>query len=113
MAYMVEDRNDEGIEKLNNALLQADLMLHPFLSSVLGNAAVTLASNLNGTRSQGATLESVPDSDEPVEVQKRREAEAAGKAFRVPEWWRGEDVNYKVAQTMMKTVPKDIGPLKK
>jgi hypothetical protein len=48
----------------------------------------------------------------PVEIRKKREAEAAGKKFRVPEWWRGEQANYKIAKAMMTTLPKKMGPVK-
>lgn len=48
----------------------------------------------------------------PVEEQKRQEARAAGKAFRVPEWWRGEKANYQVARSMMVSLPKKMGPVK-
>jgi hypothetical protein len=111
--YLKEDKTEESIENIDDMLLNAEDYQHPFLSTYMGDTAKLYAQALTNKSpdTAGEKTERI-SSNLPIEEQKRREAQAAGKPFRVPEWWQGERKNYKVAQTMMKTVPRDIGPLK-
>lgn len=115
ITFLKDDKTPEGITEIDNALSQADSLPSPFKTSEFLLTVRAMASVLNAKLPSEATrvaLEAARLDSMPVEEKKRQEAIAAGKPFRVPEWWRGEQANYKVAKTMMKTLPKKIGPLK-
>lgn len=92
---------------------QADHFPHPFFASSYRTA---VKESMGKVIPRSTTVDNVVYdprlTEPPVEERKRQQAMAAGKPYRVPEWWRGERTNYKIASSMMKTLPKKIGPLK-
>lgn len=110
------EKTEESLESIENALAQADSLLPPFQDKVFMKTVTSMGRILSSSPKTSTTVDNVIyDSrlvnELPIEEQKRREAAAKGKPYRVPEWWRGEQANYKIAKTMMKTLPKKIGPL--
>lgn len=122
MFFLKNDKAEEGVQKIDEALAQSDYIPHPFFDKPFKDMVKVMSSLLASSDDliTSTTRETVGNvvydsrlTDElPVEEQKRREALEAGKAFRVPEWWRGEKANYKIAKSMMVTLPKKIGPVR-
>lgn len=117
VAYMKDDRTQEGIALIEESLSGADNLPHPFADPSFRRTLRAMGGILSMNSKQTSTnIDNVIyDSrltDLPIEERKRREAAEKGKPYLVPSWWKGEKVNYKVAQSMMKTVPKKIGPVK-
>lgn len=118
VAYMKDDKTQESLESIDNSLSSADSIPHPFLDPSFRRTLKAMGGILSIANPRSSTTidNVIYDSrltDIPIEELKRREARAAGKPFRVPEWWAGEKANYKVAKTMMRTLPKKIGPVDK
>lgn len=118
VAYLKDDKMPEGLVEIDNALSNADSSPHPFFDPSFRRTLKAMGGILSASSytPTSTTIDNVVyDSrltDLPVEERKRQEAATAGKAFRVPEWWRGERANYKIAKSMMGTLPKKIGPVK-
>jgi len=124
VAYMKEDKVPEGIEKINDSLEELDSVKHPFhdpsfrrLVRAMGHV-LSVAEHKPSSTSK--TIDNViydprfagPDDAPLSDIERmKRDAEIAGKPFRVPDWWRGEKANYKIAQNLMHTLPKKIGPV--
>jgi hypothetical protein len=117
LAYLKDDKTSEGLAEIDNLLANADELDPPFKSPQFRLFAKAMASVLGGVIeddkgvSKSSKIQEEIIAELPTEERKRREAEAAGKAYRVPEWWRGERANYKIASSMMGTLPKKIGPI--
>lgn len=112
--FLKEDRTEEGLETIEDSLEDAGTHSHPFLSSTFKLTVLAYARALN-TVTKSETKEEaqkprIPDNL-PIEEKKRMEAQEQGKAYRVPEWWVGERKAAKIAQSMMGTIPKKIGPV--
>lgn len=108
-AWLVDGKTEEAVGQMEDSLDSTDSVSHPFhaianIRTIVPGARPTVVDNV--IYDQRLT-------ELPIEEQKRQEAASLGKAYRVPEWWRGEKANYKIAQSAMRTIPKDIGPLKK
>jgi hypothetical protein len=117
MAYLKDDKMPEGIQEIDNAFNLSDATPHPFFEESFRLTLKAMAKALSTTTEKiSETIDNVIyDSrlvDIPIEERKRREAAEKGKAYRVPEWWRGERANYNVAKNMMVSLPKKIGPIK-
>lgn len=119
--YLREDKVEEGLSIIEEALSEADDRIYPFFDPVFRRTAKAMCRALTPTRKPPrTTVDNVVydprlveiDDDLPIEERKKKEAEAKGKAFRVPDWWRGEKANYKIAQSMMVALPKKMGPVK-
>lgn len=92
----MDDRLPEDVTKLENALREADFIAHPFHAGMnsLGEVRPTKVT------ARPAQVRRVDNNEElPLEEAKRREAEAQGKKFRVPEWWLGEEKAYKMGKS--------------
>lgn len=128
VAYMKEDKVPEGIEKIDESLDDLDKTPHPFhdpsfrrllkaMGRILSVAEFTspLASSTTTTVDNVIYDSRLTGSDDaPVlsDIDRmKRDAEIAGKPFRVPDWWRGEKANYKIATSLMHTLPKKMGPV--
>lgn len=116
---MKDEKTPESIQQIDGALKEADALPHPFQDKKFRITIQAMCNVVTGrlTKSNAVKIDNViydPRlvNELPVEERKRREAAAKGKPYRVPEWWRGEKANYKVAQSMMKTLPKKMGPIK-
>lgn len=117
VAYMKYDKMPEDLEKIDESLEETDRHPHAFFSSTFITMVKTVGGILSNSPKSSTIIDNVVYDtrfvDElPVEERKRQEARAAGKPFRVPEWWRGEKANYKIAKNMMGTLPKKMGPVK-
>lgn len=117
VAFMKDDKTPEGIDQIDESLADADKLPHPFFDPTFRRILRTMGRALSGSKVTTTTIDNVVYdsrmvSELPVEERKRVEARAKGKAYRVPEWWRGEQANYKIAKQMMVTLPKKMGPVK-
>lgn len=119
VAHLKDDKMPEGIATIDDTLLDADLVPHPFFDPKFRQTVLVMGRVLSSTPYIATSSTTVGNviydprlAELPIEEKKRQEAAAAGKAFRVPDWWVGERKAYKVAQTMMKTLPKKMGPIK-
>lgn len=124
VAYMKEDKVPEGIEKIDESLEELDIISHPFHDPSFRRMVRAMGHILSVAehKPSSRTVDNViydprfygPDEAVPVlsDIERmKRDAEAAGKPFRVPEWWRGEKANYKIASSLMHTLPKKMGPV--
>lgn len=116
IAFMKDDKTQEGLDQIDESLRGVDYAPHPFADSSFKATLKAMGSVLS-TPPLAKTRSIVDNviydsrfSNLPIEEQKRREAAAAGKPYKVPEWWKGEKAAYKTAQLMMKTLPKKISP---
>lgn len=126
-AFMKEDKVPEGIELIDGSLTDADKIRHPFHSSEFRRMVKALGHILSVAEPKSSTpvsktvdnviydsrLSEIPgDEDKLSDIERMRQvAEVQGKPFKVPSWWRGEETNYKVAKTLMHTIPKKMGPV--
>ncbi len=111
IAFMKDDKMPEGIKQIDDNLATSDELLHPFFDPAVRRMVKAMCGALAGVTTTSTTIDNVIyDSrfvDElPVEERKKREAVAKGKPYRVPDWWRGEQANYKIAKSMMGVLPK-------
>lgn len=113
VAYLKEDKVQEGIEIIDRSLKDSDFIPHPFFSPSFHQTIKVVSGVLSTPVKRSTSIDNIIyDSrltDMPIEEQKRREARSKGKPYRVPEWWQGEAANYKVASSMMKVLPKKMG----
>lgn len=117
VAYMKEDKTPESLEQIEDSLKNSDAIPHAFFDPNFRRIFKAMCKVLSKTRVTTISIDNVVyDSrlvpELPVEERKRIEARAKGKAYRVPEWWRGEQANYKIAKQMMVSLPKKMGPIK-
>lgn len=120
--YLKQDKLEEGLAIIEEALAESDDKPHPFFDPAFRRTAKGMCRALTPTRKPRTIVDNVvydprlieidDDDDLTIEERKKKEAEAQGKAFRVPEWWRGEKANYQVAKSMMVALPKKMGPVK-
>lgn len=114
--YMKIDKVEESLTVIDDTLVDTDNKPHPFYDPDFIRISKAMCQALYPTKSRTTMDNVIYDPrliDElPVEERKMLEAREAGKAFRVPEWWRGEKANYKIAQSMMISLPKKMGPVK-
>jgi len=109
IAYLKFDKVPESVTVIDESLFEADKISHPFVDHSFRNTLITMGSLLSIRPSTSIVKKAF---DIPIEERKRQEAIRMGKAFRVPEWWQGERANYKIASSMMKVLPRKIGPVK-
>lgn len=110
VAYMKDDRTQEGLDLINGSLKEADNLPHPFEDPGFLRTVKIMASILTTPSSETVTTVIKSSlSDLPIEERKRREAAAAGKPYIVPSWWVGERTAFKTAKSMMGVLPKKIG----
>lgn len=115
MTFLKDDKVPEGIEKINDAMNESDSLPHPFYDPRFQSTISIMSNSLTNNSTTTKVGNVIYDSrltDLPIEEKKRLEAKEKGKPYRVPEWWRGEKANYKVAKSMMGVLPKKIGPVK-
>ena len=113
VAYMKDDKVPEGIAEINKTLNDTDNSPHPLADPRL-RQSIKVMCHAMGSRDKVTVIDNViydsrMTNELPVEERKRQEALAKGKAYRVPEWWRGEQANYKIAKSMMTVLPKKGG----
>lgn len=118
MAFLKDDKTPEGIKEIDGIFNQADHMPHIFFTPEFRITVKAMAGVFRRIR-EIANPENIDNviydprlTEVPIEEKKRREAAKKGKPYRVPEWWRGEAANYKVAKSMMGVLPKKMGPVK-
>lgn len=100
MRYLKEGRTPEGLTKLENSLRTLDSLGHPWLSTVEDNLiAVTNSSQPN---SPARVKKSSLTDDEQFALEGLT-ASATGKMVPrvMPDWYRGEEANYKIAKNVM------------
>ncbi len=106
---MKDDKVPEGLAEINRSLKDTDNLPHPFADPRLRQSIKGMCYAM-GSREKVTVDNVIYDSrfvnEIPVEEKKRQEALAKGKAYRVPDWWRGEQANYKIAKSMMTVLPK-------
>lgn len=108
VAYMKDDKTQEGLNLINESLNEADRLPHPFADPTFRRTLKAMGSVLS-TSSTSTTIDNIRLPDLPIEERKRQEAAEKGKPYRVPDWWQGEKANYKMARSMMGVLPKKIG----
>lgn len=114
---MKDDKTPEGLQIIDDSLVDADSTLHPFHDPTFRKMVKAMAHVLSVAEHKPPTSEaeegSIISKSEDAGIsdieRMRRDAVSAGKPFRVPEWWRGEKANYKIAQALMPTLPKTVG----
>lgn len=117
VSYLKYDKMPESIKEIDESLEDTDDLLHIFFTysfRALIKAMCGVLSVAEPITRQTTIDNVVYDSrltDLPIEEQKRQEAKAAGKPYRVPEWWSGEKRAYQTAKSMMVALPKKIGPI--
>lgn len=125
VAYMKEDKVPEGIATIDESLEGTDKTSHPFhdpsfrrmvkamghILSVAEHKPSSPSSKTVDNVIYDSRLSNYPDEELSDIERMRRDAEIAGKPFRIPEWWRGEKANYKIAASLMHILPKKIGPV--
>lgn len=115
VAFLKDDKTPEGITSINSTLADTDNNPHPFFDPLFQRLARSIGGIFSPSSRTSATVDNVIYdtrlTELPIEEQKRQEAAKAGKAYRVPEWWRGEQANYKIARAMMVSLPKKVGPV--
>lgn len=91
-----ENKGSDDLKILQETLIECDSMVHPFLEQVPKNK--------------------IPKTTVPkkktVESEKAEDESKPERPAYTPSWWRGDAVNYKVAKSMMMTLPKQTGPQK-
>ncbi len=116
VAYMKDDKVPEGLKEIENSLKTADEVVHPFFDARLRQSIKgfchAMGSRATATIVDNVIYDSRFVNELPIEERKRQEAAVKGKPYRVPEWWRGEQANYKIAKSMMTVLPKKGGPVK-
>lgn len=93
--FLKEGKNEEQLEALEESLLRCDSIVHPFLEQIKVESKPIV-------NKQSSNNEHRQNAPEPSDSRKDY----------VPSWWRGDSVNYKIAKTMMMTLPTKVGPQK-
>lgn len=102
MMRLKEDRTPEAMTKFENSLRTLDSMGHPWLSSV-GDFVVVPNTSQPSPTTKVRPRKSALSEDEQVALEGLTKP-AVGKKLvprEMPDWYRGEDANYKIAKNVM------------